>query len=231
MSGRARAGGHVPPITARRDLVLVALAVWLPLTALLVIALVTTSATDITLRQLTQDATTVLEGPFYVGILSNVGLLLWSATVTVCFLVAVGLETRIDRAWRRFLVVSGAFTAVLLVDDLALIHDDILPNYVGISGEVYGVAYVLFMLGYLVSYRHRIRQTDWTLLIVALGFFGVSTVVDLGSTVMSDLLPPAAVVLVEDGAKLLGIGTWLAYFVSVARQLLAPVTADEVVTT
>jgi hypothetical protein len=214
-------------VTVRRELVVVALAVWLPLAVLLVVALVTTSTTDITLRQLTQDATTVLEGPFYVGILSNIGLLLWSATVTVCLFVGAALGARIDPGWRRFLLVSGGFTGLLLVDDLALLHDDILPNHVGVSGEVYGIGYVVFVLGYLVAYRHRIRRTDWMLLIVALGLFGVSTVVDLASTTLSDRFSTAAVVLVEDGAKLLGIGTWLAYFVSVARQLLVPETARE----
>ncbi|MGH2381895.1 MAG: hypothetical protein ACRDG7_11840 [Candidatus Limnocylindria bacterium] len=204
----------------RSEIVVTALAIWTPLLVVLGAALLVTSTTEVTVRQLTQDPTTVLDGPFYVGALSNLGNVLWAAAATVCLLTALALRSLIDAGWRRFMFVSGLFTAVLLLDDLFLVHDEILPRYAGISGELYGIAYVVGMLAYLGGFRHRIAQTNWPILLAALVCFGISTVVDLGSSRLSEMAAPSIVILVEDGTKLLGIGTWLAYFVSVSRQAI-----------
>ncbi len=202
----------------RSELAVTALLVWLPLLAVVSLAMLITANTDITMRQMTQDPTTVLEGPFYVGAISNLGNVLWAAAVALCLFAARGLRGVVPPGWSRFLLVSGAFTALLLVDDMLLVHDEILPRYAGISGDAYGVLYVAGMLGFLVGFRARIRQTNWPVLVVALTFFGISTVVDVGSSRLSDLIPSSVVILIEDTAKLLGIGTWLAYLASVARQ-------------
>lgn len=205
----------------RSEIILTAIVIWVPLLMVLGAALLLTSTTAVTMRHLTQDPTTVLEGPFYIGALSNLGNVLWTSAATVCLLSALALPSLIDNGWRRYLLVSGVFTVVLLVDDLLLVHDEILPRYAGISGELYGVSYVVGMLAFLVGFRRRIAQTNWPLLAAALACFGVSTVVDLGSSPLGEIMAPSFVILVEDGTKILGIGTWLAYFVSVSRQALA----------
>jgi hypothetical protein len=189
---------------------------WLPLSVLLLIALVFSLATDVNMRQLTQDPSTVLEAPFYTGALSNIGNALWAATVCVCLFTALGLGARIPPAARRFLVVSGVFTAVLLFDDQLLLHDEILPRYAGISGEVYGVLYVLATVAYVYAFRAFIAGTNYLLIGASLALFGVSIAVDLGSSTLSEMVPAALVILVEDGAKFLAIATWLAYFISTA---------------
>ena len=205
---------------ASSEIIVTALVIWAPLLVVLGAALLLTSTTEVTVRQLTQDPTTVLGGPFYVGALSNLGNVLWAAAATVCLLTALALRSLIDAGWRRFMLVSGIFTTVLLVDDLLLVHDEILPRYAGISGELYGIAYVVGMLAYLGGFRRRIAETNWTLLLAALVCFGVSIVVDLGSSRLSEIVAPSIVILAEDGTKILGIGTWLAYFVSVSRQAI-----------
>lgn len=205
---------------ARSEILVTAFTIWVPLLVVLGATLLLTATTPVTIRQLTQDPTTVLGAPFYVGALSNLGNVLWTAAATVCLLTAVALRTLIDGAWRRFLLVSGIFTVVLLVDDLLLVHDEILPRYAGVSGELYGIVYVVGMLAYLGGFRRRINQTNWLLLVAALVCFGVSTVVDLGSSRLSEIVAPSIVILVEDGTKILGIGTWLAYFASVSRQAI-----------
>lgn len=219
MVAHAQAGTAPTQLSIRRELLVVAALVWLPLLLVLAAIVVVTTGSDVTVRQLTQDATTVLDGPFYVGLVSNFGLTLWAAAVTVCLFTA-SLSLAGGTGLGRFLTVSGAFTALLLLDDLALLHDEILPIYAGISGDVYGVLYVVFMLGYLVAFRGLILSTDWPILFVALACFGVSTVVDVGAAALGNFFSASTVVLVEDGAKLLGIGTWVAYFVSVARRVL-----------
>lgn len=206
---------------ARSEIGVTALAIWAPLLVVLGATLLLTASTQVTVRQLTQDPTTVLDGPFYIGALSNLGNVLWTASATVCLLTALALRSLIDAGWRRLLLVSGIFTVVLLVDDLFLVHDEILPRYAGISGELYGIAYVVGILAYLGGFRLRIAQTNWILLLAALVCFGISTVVDLGSSRLSEIVAPSIVILAEDGTKILGIGTWLGYFVSVSRQAIA----------
>lgn len=197
-----------------------ALAVWGPLIVVLAAALVVTMVTEVSVRQLTQDPTTVLGAPFYIGLLSNLGNVLWASAAAICLLPPLALRSIIASEWTRFLLASGLFTAVLLVDDIMLVHDEILPRYAGISGELYGILYVVAMLGYLVAFRRALMRTNYVLLAAALTCFGVSTLVDLGSSRLSEIIASSIVIFVEDGAKFLGIGTWLAYFVSVVRQSL-----------
>jgi hypothetical protein len=205
----------------RAELAVTALFVWLPLLAIVAFAVVVTTNTAITMRQMTQDPTTVLGGPFYVGAISNLGNVLWAAAVALCLFAARGLPGIVGAGWSRFLLVSGTFTALLLADDLLLVHDEILPRYAGITGDAYGILYVAGMIGFLVAFRARIMRTNWPVLAVALVLFGISTVVDVGSSQLSQLVPSSTVILLEDAAKLLGIGTWLAYFASVARQAIS----------
>ncbi|MEO6579427.1 MAG: hypothetical protein ABIO99_11095 [Candidatus Limnocylindria bacterium] len=205
--------------SSRAELRTTAWAVWVPLIVVLVGAVVVTATTKATMRELTQDPTTVLDAPFYIGYVSNLGNVLWAAVVGICAFAAItligaGLE------WRRFLLWSGVFSAVLLADDLFLLHDEILPRYAGISGELYGISYVAAMAAYLVLFRMRILRTNYPFLLAALVLFGISVVVDLGSKPLANILPSNLVILAEDGSKLLGIGTWLAYFVSVGRRAL-----------
>jgi hypothetical protein len=207
----------------RRGLGAVALAVWLPGLALLTMATMVSFASNVNLRELTQDPTTVLEAPFYIGSLSMVGVILWSAAVAVCLFGA--FAPRIPGDLRRLLLVSGIFTAVLLADDAFLLHDEILPRYAGISGELYGIAYLAATVVYLVALRRTIQRTDAAVLGAALALFALSAGADIGSSVLAEALPSPLGLLLEDGAKLLAIGTWLAYFVLVSRSALAETPA------
>lgn len=207
---------------------LTALLVWLPLIFVLGMALVVTSQTNVTMRELTQDPTTVLDGPFYVGYVSNLGNILWAAAVAICAFVVLVLQRGDRDGARRFFAWSGLFTAVLMIDDLFLLHDEVLPRHAGISGELYGILYVLSMAAYLVLFRWRLLAANYVLFGVALMFFGISVVVDLGSSALADVAPSNLVLLVEDGAKVLGIGTWMAFFATTGRDALgASPRADE----
>jgi hypothetical protein len=67
-------------------------------------------------------------------------------------------------------------------------------------------------LAFLVGFRRVILEGDFLLLGLALGFFGLSVAVD----VFTD----RELYLWEDGAKFVGIVTWLAYFVRVSARVL-----------
>jgi hypothetical protein len=145
--------------------------------------------------------------PFYAGILSNVGILLWCATAAICFFSATVLKGNDPaRDLRLFLFMSGILTSLLLFDDLFQMHRIFYPKLFHLATIlVYGV-YGLFALWYLIHFRKQILETEFLLLVFALTFFVLAVTFDTlhflprGSTAFSD------------GLKLLGIVSWFTYF-------------------
>jgi len=111
---------------------------------------------------------------------------------------------------RRYLFCSGALTALLLFDDLFLLHEVIFPIFFGIPDEVMLAIYSVLMLFYLLWFGRLVRQSDFLLFVMALGMFSLSIGIDL---VSDDYLW-------EDGAKFIGIVSWFAYFAHVCAASL-----------
>jgi hypothetical protein len=200
-----------------------AMAVWMPGLVLVGLALAVALTSDVTLRTLMQDATTVLNGPFYVGSLSLAGIIGWSLAAGVSLFTALAAPRALRGQLRSFLLAAGALSAVFLVDDAFLVHDEIVPLYLGISGELIGVAYIIVTAGILYIFRRVIATTNYVLLGAALLLLGMSAAVDIASTSLTAVVPTNVIALGEDGTKLIGIWTWCAYLVSVSRQALDPV--------
>jgi hypothetical protein len=155
----------------------------------------------------TVDAFVLGNLPFYAGILSNVGILLWCATAAICFFSAAVLKgNNRMRDLRFFLFMSGILTSLLLFDDLFQMHRIFYPKLFHLATIlVYGV-YGLFALWYLIHFTKQILETEFLLLVFALTFLVLAVTFDTlhflprGSTAFSD------------GLKLLGIVSWFTYF-------------------
>lgn len=150
-----------------------------------------------------------------------------------------------QRLWVWFFMASGAFTMLLLLDDMFLLHEATFPA-IGIpEAAVYGVYLTLAALYGLVFWR-IVKQTNYVLMLIALGLMAVSLTLDLvhddlvqiyrdirhdrafeqTSAVAqpADNLEEAAPVLIEniyymmeDGTKFLGIIGWMLYLATVAH--------------
>ena len=174
------------------------------------------------LSDLMRDPAAVAAQPFYIGLGSHVGVLLWGAAATICLFSAGVLTPGSEAGTRRsFLNASGVLTLILALDDLFLLHEEVIPRFLGIPEMVVLGSYGLLVIAYLTRYRGVIARTDHYLLRLALTFFGLSLVLDMlpalfpDSSSMRDVLPPVLIdvhVLLEDGAKLFGIVSWLGYF-------------------
>lgn len=187
--------------------------VYVPTFVLLGTVLVLGRLNRIRLGTLTRDPSAVLNGPFYIGFLSQVGALVWCTTAAICFFSAAMLSQR-DRSARivQFLVASGLITMMLLVDDLFQLHETVAELSLGVSEHVVYGLYVLITAGYLVRFRQTIRRTQyWPLVLCALWFAG---------SILIDLLPNESQwsYFVEDGLKFCGIVTWCAYFVQLCSE-------------
>jgi hypothetical protein len=160
----------------------------------------------------TRDPMAVAQGRSYYGLISNVGAILWSFSTAVCLFSYWALHQRIDRSdsLRNFILLGGLISLVLLADDLFMLHESVYPQLFFVSENVTFAGYGLILLFYLARFWSIIRQTGY-LPLASSGFF-------LALSVGIDQLPEDLMVfhhLIEDGAKLFGIVSWLGYQLSV----------------
>lgn len=156
--------------------------------------------------KLVRDPVTVADVPIYYGFLSQLGLFIWAATAAVALFSYLALSTSLKRSeLARFFLFAGCLTLLLGFDDAFLLHEQVLPR-VGLSEHVAFVGYALLMIYFLTRFYPTIWRTDFALLVLALISFGLSIVVDAFE------LQDSAGRLLEDGAKLVGMMSWLGYF-------------------
>jgi hypothetical protein len=178
----------------------------------LAILLLAAMQTRIPAAFLVRDPAQLAKYPFYVGLLSNVGVLLWCACAAICLYTAVLAG---QREVARFFLGAGLVTAMLGLDDFFILHEEVLPA-VGVAEEAVLAAYGLVILAFLGRFARLIMRTEFLLLGLTFGFMGGSAVLDGG------IFNQGLNYLLDDGLKLLGIVGWLAYYVRTARQFMRP---------
>ena len=167
------------------------------------------------LSDLTRDPASVMGAAPWIGLLSHVGVLLWASTAVVCFLGAVLLRDREEAPRKvRCLRDSGALVTFLLLDDLFLLHESILPGVTGLPEIVFAAAPPVLFIALLARHGATILTLDWSLLLIATGLLGISLGID---TVWDS----ARRSFVEDAFKLAGILAWLVFSVRAVRAWLS----------
>lgn len=163
--------------------------------------------TGIHLSFFMEDPASITDTPFYTGVFSNIGILLWCASATVCLLSsAILFKAGGDKNIRSFFLYSGLMISVLLLDDFFLLHETVFPDYLHIPQNLILAGYGLMALLYVLRFRKMLLDLEQLPLFFAFGFLGLS--------VFFDVLPfriPAHL-LFEEGSKLLGIASFLVYF-------------------
>jgi hypothetical protein len=158
---------------------------------------------------LVRDPSQVAKYPFYIGLISHLGVLLWCAGAAIC-LFSAGLAR--ERVMRRFLLASGLVTAVLGLDDLLTLHESAFPDYLGVPEHAVLAAEGLIVAAFLLGFVRVIVRTDFLLLGLAFAFFAGSELVDQGA------FNQGLNYLLDDGLKLFGIVSWLLYLVRTSAQ-------------
>lgn len=152
-----------------------------------------------------RDPASITSTPVYYGALSNLGVLLWSASAAICLLGA--LTTRIlSNRWdtTSFFAGFSGLSAFLCLDDLFQFHELLLPGNFGIPEEALFVLYAIALTYMLVRFRKIILQTQPSLLVTSLLLFALSIILDI--------LPLPTNLILEDGSKFIAIFAWFAYF-------------------
>lgn len=169
----------------------------------------------IPIANLTRDPNAISGYPAYTGLLSQFGIFFWAACPALCLFSATVLARRGKQPrLRRFLLISALLTLLLALDELFMLHETVLPH-LGIPERVVLGSYLLFFGLYFARYFRLIWRTEFLPLLMALFFFGVSLLID-----QRPLTNPNLHYLVEDGTKLVGIISWMAYFFQVSLQAL-----------
>lgn len=173
----------------------------------------------VAIHHLTRDPSAITRTPFYFGLLSNIGVLLWCCSATVCFFSSIVLQKNINNSkeFSSFLLFSGLITVLLLLDDFFLLHEEVFPYYLNVPEKVVYTGYGIAILIYLLRFRTTIVKTEFLLLFFAFAFLGLSVNIDLLQQKFS-LLETSLEALLEDGTKLLGIVSWCTYFVRLCIQ-------------
>lgn len=172
----------------------------------------------ISISTYTRDADQVLNGKPYVGFVSTIGLLLWSATAAILFYSSVlASKQNKSKELKRYLIFGGIFTTFMLLDDAFLFHDVIFPDYFSINEKVFYLTYGLILITFLFVNRKFIFKTDYILLLLAFALFvgsaGIDQIIELFGDIHGEYL-------FEDGFKFLGISCWFAYFTRASYSIL-----------
>lgn len=207
----------------------VLLSVYLPILLFFtILGIVSRSSDDLTLSYLTRDVVALGDLPFFAGLTSQIGGMLWSATLAVCVFTLFLLHRQKENvSAKRFLFQAAILTSILLLDDIFLVHEDIGPDYLNISEKKIVITYLLITLVFLFWNRSEILSSDYLILGMALGMFAMSIFLDAAdldnyenySVIFSEQVQ----IFLEDGFKFVGIATWLVYFTQYGYQKIVAV--------
>jgi hypothetical protein len=165
------------------------------------------------------DPASVAGWPFYLGFVSNVGALLWTAAASIfLFSFCVHRSSGGDTEWGRFLLCSGLFVGLLGLDDLFMLHEQVFPNYLSISQSLVVASYAGLAALYVARFAAVIAQTAYPVFVAAIAMLAASATLDQIHDHFSIAFGVAG--FFEDAAKLLGIGTWLSYAIHTSAALL-----------
>ena len=182
--------------------------------------------TGIPIAYLTRDPAAAVGAPFYTGIFSSVGVLFWCSSAAICLFSACVLYSRSNKKeLATFVLCSGLFTTLLVLDDFFLLHEEVFPDYLGIPQRVVYISYFIISLLYIIKFNKFIISGNIIMILLSFFYFGLSIVFDFFQGrqwydsvyhLQFNFIADGFLVhhLLEDGFKFLGIVSWSAYFIN-----------------
>jgi hypothetical protein len=162
-----------------------------------------------------RDVFSIAEIPVYSGIASNLGVFLWCAGAAVGSFAALMVGSK-EPSLHRFLAASAGFSALFMIDDFFMVHEWLVPRFLGWPEDSAYVLYGGMFALYAIAYRRSIRTLAPASFVVATFLLVLSVGIDL---VQEEETSPWGY-YVEDGIKLLGICSWLTFVASASAGAL-----------
>lgn len=159
------------------------------------------------------DPAAVAGLPWYTGLISNLGVLMWTLATVSAIHAAHVARLGARRRAAAFLSQAAGLSLLLTLDDLLLLHSNVIPQVSGMPKSFVLLVYLTAIGGWITSNIAEVRRTRWLLL-------AASSVAFFASIVVDQLLPGHVwSLLVEDSAKFLGIIAWATYFHLTSRDI------------
>lgn len=208
---------HWQSATSTRLATIANVSFWIVLLSQLAILVLVFQQSTIPVEKLLRDG----------GAISDLGVMLWTATSAICALATLALLSA-NASLRTVLTFAAgaAFSGCLAIDDMFMLHDGILPN-VGMPELATFAFYVVFTLTYVaLSWRNVFAAAPWHLV-----FTGAVLATGLAIDITKDNATGPLLdfiyandhmrIMGEDGFKFIGIGAWFTLHLRAALTVLA----------
>ena len=161
------------------------------------------------------DASVVGGGHWYAGLVTSLAVMSWTvATVALGFAaLACRVSGRVNASKATGSI--AVIVAVLLFDDLFLLHSDVVPMVFGGSKWWLVCVEAVAIVGWAIRWRSEVLRTRWELLAAAAVGLGASVLFDRHAVRGEDWS-----LIAEDGAKVLGVLALATWAVSTAADLI-----------
>ena len=138
-----------------------------------------------------------------VGMISNIGILLWGAAASICLFTT--FSGKINSDISKLLLIGGAFSGLLCVDDFFLLHD----RYIG--PDFLNLTYLAISILILVRFKKILKKIGLFNLVISILFLGLSIFFD---GVIQQIFNQSYELtqLIEEWFKFLGIVCWLNFW-------------------
>ena len=158
---------------------------------------------DIKLSLVVRDLAQTCGYPIAVGMISNIGILLWGAAASICLFTS--FSKYISRESSKLLLLGGGFSGLLCVDDFFLLHD----RYIG--PDFLNLTYLAISIFLLVRFRKILKSIGLFNFVISILFLGSSIFFD---GVIQQIFDQSYELtqLIEEWFKFLGITCWLNFW-------------------
>jgi len=158
---------------------------------------------DIKLSLVVRDLAQTCGYPIGVGMISNIGILLWGAAASICLFTT--FSGKINSDISKLLLLGGAFSGLLCIDDFFLLHD----RYIG--PDFLNLTYLAISILILVRFKKILKKIGLFNLVISILFLGLSIFFD---GVIQQIFNQnyELTQLTEEGFKFIGIACWLNFW-------------------
>ena len=175
----------------------------LPSSILYLVILYVSNFYKIKLSLVVRDLAQTCGYPIGVGMISNIGILLWGSAASICLFTA--FADNINKESSKLLLLGGLFSGLLCIDDFFLLHD----RYIG--PDFLNLTYLAISIFLLVRFRRILKKIGLFNLIISILLLGLSVFFD---GVIQQIFNQSYDItqLIEEGFKFLGIACWLNFW-------------------
>jgi hypothetical protein len=170
-----------------------------------------------------RDLAQTCDSALGIGLISNLGYLLWIATAAIALFTAYGTPTNSQHKLKELLLCGGWFSFILCIDDMFLLHD----RYIG-QTFLY-VVYAIFAFLIAFRFREQLLKNGGEMFILAATLLALSVLTDKFQHDFVYILPIKyePLQIFEEGVKFIGISSWFYFWWSTSSNFIRKAMSRE----